>query len=212
VDSEDVEKDGAEKHLAGVDGVLVPGGFGARGIGGKVEAIRFARESRIPFFGICLGMQCATIEVARNVAGLTRAHSTEFAPETEEPVISVMEEQKAVTDMGGTMRLGDYLCKLKEGSKAHAAYGTSEIKERHRHRFEFDNRVRDRLIEAGLVPTGVFEPADLVEIVEFADHPWFVGVQFHPEFNSRPTRAHPLFREFVKATAEYRMRRTESDD
>ncbi len=212
IDSEDLEKDGAEKHLEGVDGVLVPGGFGARGIGGKVEAIQYAREEKIPFFGICLGMQCATIEVARNVAGLEKAHSTEFAPETTEPVISVMEEQKAVTDMGGTMRLGDYLCKLQEGSKAHAAYGVSEVKERHRHRFEFDNRFRDRLIECGLIPTGVFEPADLVEIVEFADHPWFVGVQFHPEFNSRPTQAHPLFRDFVKATVEHRTRRTETDD
>jgi CTP synthase len=211
VDSEDVERDGAEKHLTGVDGILVPGGFGVRGISGKIDAIRFARESKTPFFGICLGMQCATIEAARNLAGLAEAHSTEFAPETAQPVISVMEEQKQVTEMGGTMRLGDYLCRLTPGSRAAKAYGEDEVRERHRHRFEFDNRYRDRLIEAGLMPTGLYEPADLVEIVEREDHPWFVGVQFHPEFNSRPTNAHPLFRDFVKA-AIARRAAEKSDD
>jgi CTP synthase len=211
VDSEDLERDGAEAHLTGVDGILVPGGFGTRGIGGKVDAIRFARETGTPFFGICLGMQCATIEVARNVAGIENAHSTEFAPETESPVISVMEEQKQVTEMGGTMRLGDYPCRLAPGSHAAKAYGAEEIRERHRHRFEFDNRFRDRLAEVGLKATGVYPPADLVEIVELDGHPWFVGVQFHPEFQSRPTNAHPLFRDFIEAALARRAAREKSD-
>jgi CTP synthase len=212
VDSEEIERDGAEAHLSGVDGILVPGGFGSRGIGGKVEAIRYARETNTPFFGICLGMQCATIEVARHLAGLEGAHSMEFAPETEHPVISVMEEQKAITEMGGTMRLGDYPCRITPGSLAMAAYGKGEIKERHRHRFEFDNRFRDQLTEVGLKPTGVYEPADLVEIVELDGHPWFVGVQFHPEFNSRPTEAHPLFGNFVKAAIDRRHGEEKKDD
>ena len=204
VDSEAIERDGPEKHLAGVGGVLVPGGFGRRGIEGKIAAIRWARTTDTPFFGICLGMQCATIDAARELAGLERAHSTEFAEDTPAPVISEMEDQKEVSDKGGTMRLGGYPCRITPGSRAHAAYGSELVVERHRHRYELDNRFRDRLAEVGLRATGVYEKSDLVEIVELDGHPWFVGVQFHPEFQSRPTDAHPLFRDFVAAALRAR--------
>jgi CTP synthase len=202
VASEEIEETGAEAALEGVHGLLVPGGFGERGIEGKIEAIRYAREKKIPFFGICLGMQCATIEGARHIANLSGAHSTEFKKDSPNPVISLLEEQRSVTDLGGTMRLGNYSCRLSEGSNAHAAYGESEVLERHRHRYEYNNNFREQLEAVGLKATGINADHDLVEIVEIEDHPWFTGVQFHPEFNSKPTDPHPLFRDFVKAAKE----------
>ncbi|WP_456397666.1 CTP synthase [Desulfurobacterium sp.] len=194
----DVEE--AEEHLKDVHGILVPGGFGERGVEGKIKAIRYARENKIPFLGICLGMQCAVIEFARNVAGLEDAHSAEFDPETEYPVIDLMESQKGVKEKGGTMRLGAYPCVLNEGTKSFAAYGEKEISERHRHRYEFNNRFRKVLEDAGLTIAGTSPDSSLVEIVEIEEHPWFVGVQFHPEFKSRPWKPHPLFVDFVKAS------------
>ncbi|WP_457569298.1 CTP synthase [Desulfurobacterium sp.] len=189
-----------EEYLKDVHGILVPGGFGERGVEGKIKAIRYARENKIPFLGICLGMQCAVIEFARNVAGLEGAHSAEFNPETEYPVIDLMESQKGVEEKGGTMRLGAYPCVLKEGTKSFAAYGEKEISERHRHRYEFNNRFRKVLEDAGLTIAGTSPDNSLVEIVEIEKHPWFVGVQFHPEFKSRPWKPHPLFVDFVKAS------------
>lgn len=200
VESEELEKEGAEKLLLGARGILVPGGFGDRGIEGKIQAAGYARENRTPFFGICLGMQCAVSEFARNVCGMNGANSTEFAPDTPFPVVDLMEEQRGIARKGGTMRLGSYVCKLKEGTRAFASYGRSEISERHRHRYELNNAYVRQLVEKGLVIAGVHPDADLVEIVEIADHPWFVACQFHPEFQSTPLNAHPLFREFVRAT------------
>jgi len=199
VAAEAVERQGPEALLDGVGGVLVPGGFGHRGSDGKIEAIRYARERRIPFFGICLGLQCAVIEFARNVCGLAGAHSTEFDPATPHPVISLLDEQKNVVDKGGTMRLGAYPCRLGAGTLAMKAYGAPEVRERHRHRFEFNNGYRALFESHGMTFSGIYPEKDLVEIVECRDHPWFVAVQFHPEFKSRPTSAHPLFREFVAA-------------
>jgi len=199
VESEDVEKSGAAALLDGVAGILVPGGFGDRGIEGKIQANQYARGNRIPFFGICLGMQCATIEFARNVCGMAGANSTEFAPDTPYPVIDMMIEQKKVTEKGGTMRLGAYACAVADGTAARQAYGQAEISERHRHRYEFNNRFREKLQRGGLRFSGVCPGRDLVEIIELADHPWFVACQFHPEFQSTPLRAHPLFRGFVEA-------------
>lgn len=204
VESEDVEKSGAESLLDGVAGVLIPGGFGDRGIEGKIQAIRYARENSIPFFGICLGMQCATIEYARNVCGMQCANSTEFAAETAYPVIDMMVEQKKVTEKGGTMRLGAYPCKIAEGTLARHLYGQDNIQERHRHRYEFNNKYRDRMQKSGLVFSGVCPGRDLVEIIELKDHPWFVACQFHPEFQSTPLQAHPLFRGFVEAAVRQR--------
>ncbi len=204
VESEEVEARGAEELLAGVSGILVPGGFGDRGIEGKIQAVKYAREKSIPFFGICLGMQCAVMEFARNVCGYEGANSTEFDPETKYPVINLMEEQKSVTDMGGTMRLGAYPCVLMDGTKARTAYGADEIAERHRHRYEFNNAFRKDLTDKGLVISGVYRERDLVESVELADHPWFVACQFHPEFQSTPLKAHPLFQGFVGASVERR--------
>ncbi len=201
--AQDLETGGAEAYLQGVDGILVPGGFGDRGIDGKIMAARYAREQRIPFLGICLGMQCAVIEYSRNVCGLDGAHSSEFAPDTLYPVIDLMQEQKEVTEKGGTMRLGNYPCKLEPGSKAHLAYGKQLIQERHRHRYEFNNKFGPLLAERGIRVTGVSPDGRLVEIVEIPDHPWFVGCQFHPEFQSRPNRAHPLFRDFVGAALKH---------
>jgi CTP synthase len=178
---------------------MVPGGFGNRGIEGKIAAIRYARERRVPFFGICLGMQCAVIEFARNVLGLAGANSSEFDGLTPHPVIDLLPEQHGVTAKGGTMRLGAYPCTLAPGSLARAAYGQDEIQERHRHRYEFNNAYRERFLEAGMAQTGIYPGRTLVEIVELPGHPWFLGCQFHPEFKSRPWAAHPLFREFVKA-------------
>jgi CTP synthase len=204
VESEDVEKEGAGKLLEGVAGILVPGGFGDRGIEGKIKAVEYARTNRIPFFGICLGMQCATIEFARNVCGMKGANSTEFAPDTGFPVIDLMAEQKTVTEKGGTMRLGAYPCQLEPETKAGAAYGVADIQERHRHRYEFNNRFKDQMRKHGLVLSGTCPGRDLVEIVEIKDHPWFVGCQFHPEFQSTPLQSHPLFREFVGAAVKQR--------
>jgi CTP synthase len=185
--------------LEQVDGVLVPGGFGARGWEGKILACRVARERGIPYLGICLGMHVAVSEFARNVAGLDGANSTEMDPETPYPVIDLLPEQKGVEDLGGTMRLGAQAVEAVEGTRARDAYGEAVIFERHRHRYEVNNLFRERLIDAGLVVSGTFEEGRLVEIVELPDHPWFVASQFHPEFKSRPTRPAPLFREFVGA-------------
>jgi CTP synthase len=206
VHSEELESDGADikEVLADVSGILVPGGFGDRGIEGKIKAIRYARENKIPFFGICLGMQCAVIEFARNVCGLKGAHSTEFEPKTPYPVIDLMPEQKGVKEKGGTMRLGKYPCRLVLGTKAFEAYGEEMIDERHRHRYEFNNDYRDTLGRSGMVIAGQSPDGRLVEIIEIKDHPWFVGVQFHPEFKSRPNRPHPLFRDFVKAALRHK--------
>ena len=194
----------AREILREYHGLLVPGGFGVRGVEGMVEAIRAARELRIPFFGICLGMQVAIIEFARDVLNLADSHSSEFAPECEHPVIAMMEEQKHVTDMGGTMRLGAYPCRLARGTKAAEIYGVPEVSERHRHRYEVSNSYRDAFIEHGMKLSGLSPDGSLVEIVELADHPWFVGCQFHPELQSRPTRPHPLFAAFVAASATRR--------
>jgi len=203
VRSEDIERDGAERHLGGSRAILVPGGFGDRGIEGKIEAIRYARESRIPFLGICLGMQCASIEFARNVLGLQSAHSTEFEEETPDPVIHLMLTQEDVTEKGGTMRLGAYPCRVTPGTRAHGAYDEDLVHERHRHRFEFNNEYRERFEARGAVFAGVSPDDQLVEIFEVRDHPWFVACQFHPEFQSRPVQAHALFRDFVSAALEY---------
>jgi len=209
IDAEGIEKNKAEemKILAEADGLLVPGGFGQRGVEGKIKAIQIARESKVPFFGICLGMQCAVIEYSRNVLGHKDANSTEFDPDTKNPVIDLMEAQRDVVDKGATMRLGAYDCDLTPESKVRIAYGKAEISERHRHRYEFNNKFRDELIKAGLDATGVNTTLDLVETVEIASHPWFVGVQFHPEYCSRPLKPHPLFVDFIEAALQYERRK-----
>ena len=199
VDSETVTGENAADLLAGCAGVLVPGGFGTRGVEGKISAVRYAREHRVPFLGICLGMQMAVVEFARHCAGLAGAHSSELDSAAAHPVIALLPDQVGVTDKGGTMRLGSYPCEIAEGSLAAKAYGASHIDERHRHRYEFNNAYRQALETAGLRLTGLSPDGRLVEIVELPGHPWFVGVQFHPELKSRPNRAHPLFREFVAA-------------
>ena len=199
VDSETVNDENAAEILAGAAGVLVPGGFGDRGIEGKISAVRYARENKVPFLGICLGMQMAVIEFARHVCGWEDAHSSEFNTYTRHPVIDLMPDQRGITAKGGTMRLGSYPCKVTAGTFTEAAYGSQDIAERHRHRYEFNNDFREELTAAGLRLAGVSPDGRLVEIVELADHPWFVGVQFHPELKSRPNRAHPLFREFIAA-------------
>jgi len=199
VAAESVASDAPEAHLGSAHGVLVPGGFGQRGTEGKIRAVRFARERGIPFFGICLGLQCAVIELARNVCGLEGANSSEFEPDCPHPVISLLEEQRGVEEKGGTMRLGAYPCRIEEGTLAHRAYGVSEVNERHRHRFEFNNAYRERLREHGVLASGILAEKDLVEIVEYRDHPWFLAVQYHPEFRSKPVDPHPLFRDFVRA-------------
>lgn len=204
IHAEEVEKTGAAALLADVDGILVPGGFGDRGIEGKIEAVRYARENKIPFFGICLGMHCVTIEFARHVCGWQGAHSTEFSPETEYPVIDLLPEQKDIEELGGTMRLGIYPCKVEPGTVTSAAYGEEIIYERHRHRYELNNVFRERLAKQGLVMSGTSPDDRLVEIVELRGHPWFVATQFHPEFKSRPNRAHPLFREFIRFSLAFR--------
>ncbi len=203
IDSEDLEDGHAATILDGVDGLLVPGGFGYRGIEGKVEAIRWARISETPFFGICMGMQAAVIEFARNVMGLPEANSTEFAANTPDPVIDLMPEQQGVLDMGGTMRLGSYPCQLQEGSRVHEIYQDELIFERHRHRFEFNNAYRDRIQQLGFIASGLSPDHRLVEIMELQDHPWFIGTQFHPEFQSRPNRPHPLFAAFIGAAVQH---------
>ncbi|HYQ88952.1 MAG TPA: CTP synthase [Candidatus Binatia bacterium] len=207
VDSERVEMDGPVALLGQAHGILIPGGFGDRGTEGMIQAARFARERKTPFFGICLGMQCAVIEFARDVAGLDAADSSEFRSDTPYPVIDLLESQQGVSKKGGTMRLGAYDCELSPGSHAAEAYATSHVAERHRHRYEFNNRYREDLERHGMQVAGLYKDLNLVEIVELPDHPWFVGVQFHPELRSRPSDPHPLFRGFVHAAVEERRRR-----
>ena len=204
IKAEDIEHEGAERHLKDVAGLLVPGGFGERGVEGKIEAIRYVREHQIPFFGIRLGLQCAVIEFARHVCGLKGAHSTEFR-KTKNNVIDLMMDQKGVKNMGGTMRLGAYPCILAKGSKAFKAYRKDLVSERHRHRYEVNNKFRKKLTEGGMVFSGVSPDNSLVEIIELAGHPWFVAGQFHPELKSRAINPHPLFRDFVKAAKEYKQ-------
>jgi CTP synthase len=210
IDSEEVEVQGPERFLSEADGILVPGGFGHRGIEGKLKAIRYAREKKIPYFGICLGMQCAVIEFSRNLCGLS-ANSTEFDINTKNPIIYLMEQwydfrkggievRSEDSQKGGTMRLGAYPCMLEEGTNAFKAYGTKEISERHRHRYEFNNAYRDILTKQGMKISGLSPDGELVEIIEIEDHPWFLGCQFHPEFKSRPTNPHPLFKAFIEAS------------
>jgi CTP synthase len=203
IQSENISEENVAEALKGCDGIIVPGGFGDRGIEGMIESVRYARENKIPMFGICLGMQMSVVEFARHVASLKGANSSEFG-ETPYPVIDIMDSQKDITEKGGTMRLGLYPCKLSDGSRCKAIYGEELIYERHRHRWEFNNEFRKLLVEKGLVLGGVSPDEKLVEIVELPKdvHPWFVGVQFHPEFKSRPNRAHPLFRDFIRASLE----------
>ena len=202
IQSEDITEENVHEYLKEADGILVPGGFGDRGVEGKITAIKYARENKIPFFGICLGMQLAAVEFARNVCGLTGAHSSELDPNTPYPIINLLPDQENVVEMGGTLRLGSYPCILVEGSQAHKEYGEINITERHRHRYEFNNFYRERLTNKGLVLSGVSPDGRLVEIVELPEHPWFVAGQFHPEFKSRPEKAHPLFAGFIKASLE----------
>ncbi|MBN2848991.1 MAG: CTP synthase, partial [Coriobacteriia bacterium] len=204
LDAESLSPEEVESRLGDFDGILVPGGFGIRGIEGKVRAARWARENRVPYLGICLGMQVAVVEFARHVTGLEGANSAEFDPVTAHPVIDLMLEQHDVDDMGGTMRLGAYPCEVVPGTKGHAAYGETTIYERHRHRFEVNNEYRQQLVDAGLVISGLSPDGRLVEMVELPDHPWFLGNQGHPEFKSRPTRPAPLFRDFIGAAVAYR--------
>ncbi|HHL40186.1 MAG TPA: CTP synthase [Deltaproteobacteria bacterium] len=199
IDSEEIEKKGVGPFLGDVDGVLVPGGFGSRGVEGKIAAIAWARERKKPFFGICLGMQVAVVEIARHLCGMEGANSSEFDPETPYPVVDLMAEQKGLASKGGTMRLGAYPCVLKRRTLAQAAYGATEISERHRHRYEFNNAFRDALGAAGVEFSGLSPDGELIEIIELRDHPWFLGCQFHPEFKSSPMAPHPLFRGFIKA-------------
>ena len=203
IDSEEVEGKNFKKHLKDAQGILIPGGFGSRGIEGKIAAVKYVRENNIPFFGICLGMQIATIEFARNVAGLKGANSTEFDKETVNPVISLIEEQKDIKNLGASMRLGAYNCILEKGTKSFEAYKSEKISERHRHRYEFNNAYRQQLVQKGLVIAGLNPERDLVEIIEIKDHPWFVGCQFHPEFKSKPDSAHPLFKGFIAAALNH---------
>jgi CTP synthase len=204
INSEDLDdNNGWDSLLSDIDGVLVPGGFGLRGINGKINAIRYVRENRIPYFGICLGMQCAVIEYSRNVLGLTGANSSEFDEKTPYPVIDLMPDQKNVNELGGTMRLGSYPCKVAGGTLAFNAYKEELVNERHRHRYELNNKYRKDLENAGMAISGIYMEKNLAEIIELKDHPWFVGCQFHPEFKSRPDRPHPLFREFISAAINY---------
>jgi len=211
VEAEEIERDGAERVLGGVDGVLVPGGFGYRGIAGKIEAVRYARDRQIPFFGICLGLQCGVIEFSRNVMGMADANSTEIEPNCQYPVVCLLDDQYEITNMGGTMRLGSYPCKLVEGSRVHQAYGSLLVHERHRHRYELNNHYLAQLAANGFVVSGTSPDGKLVEMIELRDHPWFVAVQCHPEFKSKPTKAHPLFQAFVQASLARRESKKKSD-
>ncbi len=204
IDAEDLEKPGGRRLLKGLDGILVPGGFGDRGTEGKIAAARWARERKVPYYGLCLGLQIAVIEFARNVLGLSRANSTEFDPSTPEPLINMMEDQKKIIDKGATMRLGSYECALTPGTRAGRAYAVPSVRERHRHRYEVNNDYVARLQQAGMTISGRNPRRNLVEIIELKDHPWFLGVQFHPEFQSKPDRAHPLFAAFVAAAIKHR--------
>jgi CTP synthase len=207
IHSEEVTEDNVKEFLEGVDGILVPGGFGNRGIDGKILVAGYARENKIPYFGICLGMQVAVIEYAINVLGLKAAHSTELDENTPYGVIHLMPEQEDIDEKGGTMRLGLYPCKVAENTKAFAAYNEDLVFERHRHRYEFNNQFRDQVLTHGMLLSGLSPDERLVEIVELKDHPWFLGCQFHPEFKSRPQRPQPLFREFIKAALEYNKKK-----
>jgi CTP synthase len=211
IEAEEIEREGAERVLSGLDGIVVPGGFDYRGSQGKIEAIRYARERQVPFLGICLGLQCAVIEFARNVVGLADANSTEFDRDCQYPVVCMLDEQYAVVDKGGTMRLGSYPCQLVEGSKAQQAYGCLLVHERHRHRYEFNNQFRPQFAAHDLVVSGTSPDGKLVEVIELANHPWFVAVQCHPEFKSKPTQAHPLFRGFVQASLTRREARKKAE-
>jgi CTP synthase len=221
VDSETIDDATCEERLKAAHGILVPGGFGSRGIEGKIRAIQFAREKKVPFFGICLGMQMAVVEYARHLAGMPGAHSTEFDGNTPYPVIYLMKEwfdyksqstqkRDVTSDKGGTMRLGAYPCVLEAKSVAYKAYRKREISERHRHRYEFNNDLKEKLEGAELVISGASPDGQLVEIVEIADHPWFLGCQFHPEFKSRPMNPHPLFVSFIEAALAFRQKKDES--
>jgi CTP synthase len=204
IDTEELEKSGElTKAFSDIDGILIPGGFGDRGIEGKISSVKFARENQIPFFGICLGLQCAIIDYARNVCGLKNANSTEFDFNSNEPVIHIMKNQKNINTKGGTMRLGSYSCTVFKNTKAYDAYGKTKIHERHRHRYEVNNKYKKELVESGLIISGINQELDLIEMVEISKHPWFVGVQFHPELKSRVVKAHPLFRDFISASINY---------
>lgn len=210
-DAEEVAKRGASEMLKNADGILIPGGFGGRGIEGKIATIKMARENKVPFFGICLGMQCAVIEFARNVCGLGEANSSEFDPSTTHPVIDILPEQNNIINKGGTMRLGAYRCQLRKDSLAFRSYGKKEISERHRHRYEFNNKYRMQLEEAGLKISGLSPEGNLVEIIEIEEHPWFLAGQFHPEFQSSPKNPHPLFREFIKAALNKKLKHDDTN-
>ena len=196
------DKDDLEPNFRNTQGIIVPGGFGGRGIEGKIKAVQYARENKIPYLGLCVGMQCAVIEFARNVCGKKNANSTEFKPRASYPVIDLLAGQRGITKKGGTMRLGAYPCKVKKGTHLYEAYGEDLVYERHRHRFEFNNKYRKKLADNGMVFSGVYPELDLVEVVEVKDHPWFLATQFHPEFKSRPNRVHPIFRDFIKAARQ----------
>ena len=204
VDSEDLEREGPEKHLKGLGGILVPGGFGERGIEGKIAAARYARENNIPYLGLCLGMQVATIEFARNVCGLEKANSTEFDKDARDPVISLLEEQREVQNKGASMRLGTWPTKIEKGSLAEKIYGSEEVLERHRHRYEFNMKYRDRMREKGFEISGTSPDGSLAELIELRDHPYFLACQYHPEFQSKPNKPHPLFKGFVKAALAHK--------
>jgi len=204
IDTEELEKSGElTKAFSDIDGILIPGGFGDRGIEGKISSVKYARENQIPFFGICLGLQCAIIDYARNVCGLKNANSTEFDFNSNEPVIHIMKNQKNINTKGATMRLGSYPCTVFRDTKAYEAYGKTKIHERHRHRYEVNNKYKKDLVESGLIISGINQELDLIEMVEISKHPWFVGVQFHPELKSRVVKAHPLFRDFISASINY---------
>ena len=205
IHSETITDENAGKILDGLSGILVAPGFGERGIEGKISAIRWARESKVPFFGICLGMQCAVVEFGRNVLGFDNAHSTEFNPGTAYPVIDLMEEQTKIDDKGGTMRLGAYPCRINKESKAYQIYKETDISERHRHRFEFNNKYLKEYQDKGMMPVGINPNENLVEMIEIPDHPWFLGVQFHPEYKSTVARPHPLFVSFVDACIKHSL-------
>jgi CTP synthase len=210
VDAEDLEKEGGTEKLKTCDGVLIPGGFGERGIEGKISAVHYARVNKVPYFGICLGMHCAVIEFAREVAKLKNANSAEFSSKSPYLVIDLMLDQNAQGDKGGTMRLGEYPCQLRKESLAYKAYGKREIYERHRHRYEFSNKFRIQMEEAGMNISGISPNGNLVEIVEVKDHPWFLAGQFHPEFKSAPRSPHPLFRDFIAAAIAYKGNHSKS--
>jgi len=207
IHAEGIEENNVEDKLKGLNGIVVAPGFGERGIEGKITTIKYAREQKIPFLGICLGMQCAVVEFARNVLNFKDAHSTEMNPHTTHPVIFIMKEQENISSKGGTMRLGAYPCDVKEGTKAMDVYHSNNISERHRHRYEFNNKYIQDFIKAGMIPSGINTKDDLVEIMEIPSHPWFVGVQFHPEYKSTVSNPHPLFVAFVKAAIETKLKK-----